>query len=115
MATLEEIYTKALSDEAEREAFAKAAPDAQALAAFLQERGCDATPEAARAFLDEQTSRTGELAVEELATVAGGGGCGDRHCPKCNSTNVEETSSGLCSDSYRCKSCGYTWSQPYTR
>lgn len=73
MATLEEVYQKALSDEGEREAFAKVANDEQALAEFLAARGCDATPQEARAFVQAQLSRTGELASEELADVSGGG------------------------------------------
>ncbi len=72
MATLEEVYQKVLADEDEREAFAKAAPDESALAEFLAQRGCEATPQEARAFVEEKFSRTGELAGEELEDVAGG-------------------------------------------
>ena len=75
MATLEEIYQKALTDEDERNAFAQVASDPQGLAAFLAERGCDATPEEARAFVSEKLSHTGELANEELAGVSGGISC----------------------------------------
>ncbi len=116
MATLEELYTKTLTDEAERAAFTKAAPDAQALAAFLQERGCDATPDEARAFLDAKLTRTGELALEELSTVSGGNcSSGGAHCPKCSSTNTVITSSGTHADAHMCNDCGNTWSTYYGR
>lgn len=72
MATLEEIYQKALTDADERLAFAQAASDPEALAKLLSERGCDATLEEAAAFLKEKLSATGELASEELAAVTGG-------------------------------------------
>lgn len=73
MATLEEVYQKVLADEGERSAFAKAASDEAAVAEFLAQRGCAATPQEARAFLEEKFSQTGELASEELSTVSGGG------------------------------------------
>lgn len=113
MATLDEIYTKALADEDERKAFAKAAPDAQDLAAYLQERGCDATPEEARAFLDGKLSRTGELAGEELASVAGGGCDDNPKCPQCGSANTTMTHYATYANEYKCNDCGHTWSVFY--
>ncbi len=75
MATLEEVYQKALADEGEREAFAKAASDESAIAEFLAQRGCEATPQEARAFVEAKLSRVGQLAGEELEDVAGGHEC----------------------------------------
>ncbi len=73
MATLEEVHQKVLADEDEREAFAKTACDEVALSEFLSQRGCDVTPQEARAFVGAKLSCTGELAGEELAGVSGGG------------------------------------------
>ncbi len=72
MATLEELYDKVLADEGEREALAQAAADPQALAEFLAQRGCESSPEEARAFMEERLTRTGELSCDELFAVAGG-------------------------------------------
>ncbi len=116
MATLEEIYTNTLTDEAERAAFVKAAPDAQALAAFLQERGCDATPDEARAFLDAKLSRTGELAAEEL-TIVSGGNCGGNDtsytCPACGCKEGKQVSRGSMMEGIvcRCPQCGCEWNE----
>lgn len=106
MATLEDIYNQALGDEGERKALAQAMPDDQALAAFLGQRGCVATAEEARAFLDERLSRTGELALEELALVSGGSCGGSVTCDTCGSGNTEQLSSGSHVDVYRCNNCG---------
>ncbi len=73
MATLEEVYQKVLADEGEREAFAKVASDESAIAEFLAQRGCEATPQEARAFAQEKLSQAREFAGEELAAVVGGG------------------------------------------
>ena len=75
MATLEEIYAKALTDEGERQAFAQIASDPQAIGGFLAERGCDATPEEAQAFVKAKLAATSELAGEELSMASGGGDC----------------------------------------
>ncbi len=75
MATLEDIYTKALADEGERQAFAQVASDPQAIGGFLAERGCDATPEEAQAFVKAKLAATSELAGEELSMASGGGDC----------------------------------------
>ncbi len=72
MATLEELYDKVLADEGEREALAQAAADPQALAEFLAQRGCESSPEEARAFMEERLARTGELSCDELAAVSAG-------------------------------------------
>ena len=75
MATLEEICRNVLADEGERLALAQAACDDRRLAEFLAQRGCDATPEEARAFAQGELAKTGELSGEELAAVSGGSSC----------------------------------------
>ena len=72
MATLDELYTKVLADEAERAAFAQAGATTEGLRAFLADRGCDATPEDVAAFLRGRQSDQGEISDEELDSVAGG-------------------------------------------
>ncbi len=107
MATLDELYQKVLASEEERTAFAKAAADEQAIAEFLAQRGCDATPQEARAFLEGKFSQTGELANEELAGASGGGICGNDpnpSCPKCGSANTDAVSGE--SMTYTCRACG---------
>lgn len=90
MASLEEIYQKALADEGGREALAKAACDEAALSEFLTQYGCDVTPQEARAFMAKKFAQTGELSNEELAATSGGD-CGDDAgivCPQCGSDDV---------------------------
>ena len=72
MATLDELYTTVLADEAEKAAFAQAAKTAEGLSAFLAERGCAATPEQVAAFLKEKQAAQGEMSDAELESVAGG-------------------------------------------
>ncbi len=72
MATLEEVYDKVMSDEGERAAFTQAAATREGLAAFLSERGCDATVEELASFFKEKAPGQGELDDEELAGAAGG-------------------------------------------
>lgn len=72
MATLEELYARVLADDAERAAFAQAAKTPEGLQAFLARQGCDATPEDVADFLKERQSDQGEIADEELGSVAGG-------------------------------------------
>ena len=59
MATLDELYTTVLADEAERAAFAEAAKTPEGLSAFLADRGCDATPEQLAEFLKERQAGQG--------------------------------------------------------
>ena len=75
MATLEEVYQKVLADEGERAAFVEAGGTAEGLEAFLRERGCEASLEEVGEFLEAKQAQQGELADEELDSVAGGGGC----------------------------------------
>lgn len=75
MATIEELYKKVLSDDAEKAAFAEAGKTPEGLAAFLKERDCEATPEEVVDFLKAKQAQQGELADEELDSVAGG--CSD--------------------------------------
>lgn len=72
MATLEEIYERALSDEGERTAFVTSAETLEGLTAFLAERGCDATPEQVASFLKEKQAAQGEISDAELEAVSGG-------------------------------------------
>ena len=74
MATLDELYKKVLADEAERAAFAEAAKTPEDMRAFLADHGCDAAPEEVATFLEARRSEQGEIADEELDSVAGG--CG---------------------------------------
>lgn len=72
MATLDELYSTVLADEAERAAFAEAAKTPEGLSAFLAERGCDATPEQLTEFLKAKAAEQGEITDAELDSVAGG-------------------------------------------
>ncbi len=72
MATLDELYTRVLADEAERAAFAEAAKTPEGLSAFLAQRGCDAAPGQVAEFLKAKTADQGEMSDAELDSVAGG-------------------------------------------
>ena len=74
MATLEELYEKVVSDDGEKQALAQAVATKEGTAAFLAERGCDATPEELVAFFKGRACAPegGELSEEELGDVAGG-------------------------------------------
>lgn len=72
MASLDELYVKVLTDDAERAAFAQATKTPEGMRAFLADRGCDATPEDVAAFLEGRQSDQGEIADEGLDSVAGG-------------------------------------------
>ena len=72
MATLDELYARVLADDAECAAFAQAAKTPEGLRAFLEQSGCDATPDELAAFLKGRQSGQGEIADEELDSVAGG-------------------------------------------
>lgn len=108
MATLEEIYRKALTDEGERAALAQAAADPQALAEFLAQRGCDAAPEEACAFAQERLARTGELSGEELLAVSGGALCGEEKC-KCEYCGAVDAYYTGKDYQYTCRTCGKTF------
>lgn len=77
MATLDELYTNVLADEAEKAAFAEAAKTPEGLAAFLEAHGCDATPEQVAEFLKARRSEEGEISDAELDSVAGGCNAGE--------------------------------------
>lgn len=81
MATLDELYKKVLADEAEHTAFAEAAKTPEGLHAFLADRGCDATPEDVATFLEARRTEQGEIADEELDSVAGGCGSSEPGLP----------------------------------
>ena len=72
MATIEELYKQVLSDDAEKATFAEAAQTAEGLQAFLAEHGCEASLEEVGEFLKAKQAQQGELADEELDSVAGG-------------------------------------------
>ena len=72
MKTLQQLYTKILSSDELKKAYAEAAKDGK-MAEFLKAQGCEATVEELAAFLKDQT--TGEISDEELDNV--GGGCND--------------------------------------
>ncbi len=72
MATLDELYTRVLADEAERVSFAEAVKTPEGLSAFLKDHGCEATPEQVAEFLKAQMPDQGEMSDAELDSVAGG-------------------------------------------
>ena len=72
MATLDELYTTVLADEAEKAAFAQAAKTPEGLTAFLEAHGCDAAPDQVAEFLKARQTAQGEMSDEELDSVAGG-------------------------------------------
>ena len=74
MATLEELYEKVLADDGEKQAFAQAITTKEGTAAFLAERGCDASPEELVALLKGKAPAPegGELTDAELEGAAGG-------------------------------------------
>ena len=71
MATLEELYTKIVSDDAEKRAFAEAFATEEGAAAFMEQRGCDASPVELVALMREKT-RACEMSDNELENAAGG-------------------------------------------
>lgn len=72
MATLEELYDKALSGDDERAKLAKALQTPEGAAAFLAQHNCDATVEELVAFVKEQTApKTGELSDDDLEAAGG--------------------------------------------
>lgn len=73
MATLEEIYAKAMSDDAEKKAFAEALSTREGAAAYLAQHDCEATPEELVALLKGKAGASGELSDETLEGATGGG------------------------------------------
>lgn len=90
--TIEELYAKVLSDDAEKVAFAEAAKSAEGLEGFLKEHDCDASPEEVGAFLKAKAEQRGELADEELDSVAGG----------CNTKKIEDVAVSVVSAGIAC-------------
>lgn len=119
MKTLEALYQEILADTELQLSFGSAMKENR-MEEFLKENGCEASKEEAEAFLKEKLEKQGELADEELDSVAGGG-CGHRQrtCPVlgCGSTNISfEPVSGVYmpnQDSYlvyfHCHACGHEW------
>ncbi len=75
MATLGELYDKAMSDDEAKKAFAQAIATKEGAEAFLAQQGCEATSEELAAFLKEKASgsKSGELDDRELEGAAAGG------------------------------------------
>ena len=71
MATLEEIYAKIVSDDTEKKALAEAFATEEGAAAFLAQRGCEASPVELVALMREKAGAAGELADEDLEGAAG--------------------------------------------
>ena len=85
---------------------AKAAKSPEELIATAKEAGVEITLEQAAAFLKQ-----GELADEELESVAGGGCLYEPDfvkCPKCRSENLIISFMEI-EMAYECKSCGHKW------
>ena len=72
MATLEEIYAKIVSDDAEKKAFVEAFATEEGAAAFMAQRGCEARPAELVALMREKAAAAGELSDEDLDNAAGG-------------------------------------------
>ena len=73
MKTLEALYQEILASEELKKSFAEAMEKKQ-MEEFLKANGCEAGMEEVDAFLKEKQERQGEVADEELDSVAGG--CG---------------------------------------
>lgn len=71
MKTLEALYQEVLASEELKKAFSEAVNENR-VEAFLKDNGCEADAETLEAFLKEKTEKQGELADEELDSVAGG-------------------------------------------
>ena len=125
---LEELYTKTMSDEALKKAYMDAVREKK-IAEFLAANGCEATEEELQAFLDSKENKTGELADDELDSVAGGGKCGTIYhnkrpvvtasnacehwkCSRCQSTQYRSTTINSfcrqCGCERGCKNCEFS-------
>ena len=73
MKTLQDLYEEIKGDDKQKRAFVEAMK-AGAVRDFLEERGCDATEEEVREFLEAKAAEDSpiELSMDELAEVAGG-------------------------------------------
>ncbi len=71
MKTLEELYQEVLAGEELKKAFSEAVNENR-VTEFLKANGCETDAETLEAFLKEKTENQGELADEELDSVAGG-------------------------------------------
>ena len=77
MKTIQELYNEVLKSEELKKAFSEAVQN-KTVEDFLKSHGCEASMEDVAAFLKEQQAKSGELADNELADVAGG----------CNSSEI---------------------------
>ena len=71
MKTIQELYNEVLKSEELKKAFSEAVQN-KTVEDFLKSHGCEASMEDVAAFLKEQQAKSGELADNELADVAGG-------------------------------------------
>ena len=71
MKTLEALYQEVLTSEELKEAFSEAMTENRT-EEFLKANGCEADTEELEAFLKDKQEKQGELADEELDSVAGG-------------------------------------------
>ncbi len=100
--TLEELYTKVMSDENLKKTFSKAEKDGK-LAEFLAEKGCNASEEEAQAFLTSKQSYNRELSDDELTNVSGGCNKGTVYY---DGRPVLDTEGGDKCQYWRCIKCG---------
>ena len=99
-----------------KELFAKAkeAKSAEELLALAEENNIEISEKDAKGFF-EQINASGELADDELDSVAGGGDCFTSHrppCPKCGSGAVKEQYTNNMRSyfkGYYCCSCHNIW------
>ena len=73
MKTLEELYKEILANEEKKKAYEEAKA-AGKLPDFVKENGCEATAEELAPLMTKDEV-FGELSLDELDNVAGGGGC----------------------------------------
>jgi predicted ribosomally synthesized peptide with nif11-like leader len=92
--TLEELYTKTISDENLKKAFSEAKKEGK-IADFLAANGCEASAEDVEKFL--ASKKDGELSDDELDNVAGG-------CTTYNNGRPVVTDANVC-DLWICENC----------
>ena len=118
MKTLEALYQEVLTSEELKEAFSVAMTENRT-EEFLKANGCEADTEELEAFLKDKQEKQGELADEELDSVAGG--CGPspepiilETCPFClqDAQISRDINYRYGTVSCRCKLCGNGWFEP---
>ena len=116
MKTMEALYQEILANEELQKSFAEAVQEGSE-EDFLKANGCETAKEKPEAFLQEE--QQGELADEELDSVAGG--CGPspepiilETCPFClqDAQISRDINYRYGTVSCRCKLCGNGWFEP---